>query len=191
MLFRHGGRNSRSRIQELLKSDKKFFEWFWNSSCRYQELNFNHPWGVYTWNHPCSGILGQELRNYWTYRSCWLIMGKMLSGDIDFIFYQNFVNLAGNKDSHNITDEFDFGPDQTIHFRVTRPWAMKNFPIDLLWKKCCQQDSAFTFDWIFFKFTGNQDSHKISGEFEFRPDPMLHFGVTCPWVPKNTIFDFV
>ena len=33
---------------------------------------------------------------------------------------------------------------------------------------------------IFVKLAGNQDSHKISDEFEFLPDRISHFGVTCP-----------
>ena len=33
---------------------------------------------------------------------------------------------------------------------------------------------------MIFKLEGNQDSHKISDEFEFRQDQTLHFGVTCP-----------
>ena len=42
-------------------------------------------------------------------------------GDSDFIFDWIFVKLADIKDSHKILDVFDFGPDQIIHFRVTRP----------------------------------------------------------------------
>ena len=47
--------------------------------------------------------------------------------------------------------------------------------------KYCLQASSFIFDWILVKLTGNQDRHKISEEFEFRPDRISHFGVTCPW----------
>ena len=95
------------------------------------------------------------------------------------------------KDNHRISDEFDFGLDRTIHFAVTGPWAMKNSPIDLQRRKCCPENSAFTFDRIIFKLAGNQDNHKISDEFEFRPDRTMHFGVTFPWVPNNAVFDFV
>ena len=56
-------------------------------------------------------------------------MGKM--SNRDFIFDSIFLILAGNEDIYKILDEVDFGPDQTIHFGVTRPWAMKHFPIDL------------------------------------------------------------
>ena len=38
----------------------------------------------------------------------------------------------------------------------------------------------------------NLDRLKISDEFEFGRDRTIHFGVTCPWVPKKTnIFYFV
>ena len=35
------------------------------------------------------------------------------------------VKLASNQDSHKISDEFDFGPDQIIQFRVICPWVTK------------------------------------------------------------------
>ena len=47
-------------------------------------------------------------------------------------------------------------------------------------EKWCLQASSFIFDPIFVRLVGNQDRHKISDEFEFRPDQMSHFGVTCP-----------
>ena len=106
----------------------------------------------------------------------------------DFVFVRIFVKLADNKDSHKISDKFNLGLDRTIHFGVTCPWAMKNFPIDLQWRKC-QEDSAFTYDQIIFELAGNQDSHKILDEFEFRPHQTLHFGVTCPLVLKKPLFN--
>ena len=36
-------------------------------------------------------------------------------------------------------------------------------------------------DRSFVKLAGNQDRHRISDEFEFRPDRISHFGVTCLW----------
>ena len=47
--------------------------------------------------------------------------------------------------------------------------------------KWCLQASSFIFDRIFVKLAGNQDRHKISDKFEFRPDRISHFGVICPW----------
>ena len=46
--------------------------------------------------------------------------------------------------------------------------------------KWCLQASSFIFYQIFVKLAGNQDRHKISDEFKFRPDRISHFGVTCP-----------
>ena len=50
----------------------------------------------------------------------------------------------------------------------------------LIMGKWCLQASSFIFDRIFIKLAGNQDSHKISDEFEFWLDRISHFGVTCP-----------
>ena len=50
----------------------------------------------------------------------------------------------------------------------------------LIMGKWCLQASSFIFDRIFVKLAGNQDSHKISDEFEFQLDRISHFGVTCP-----------
>ena len=47
--------------------------------------------------------------------------------------------------------------------------------------KLCLQASSFIFYRIFITLAGNQDRHKISDEFEFRPDRISHFGVICPW----------
>ena len=46
--------------------------------------------------------------------------------------------------------------------------------------KWCLQASSFIFDRIFVKLAGNQDRHKTSNEFEFRPERISHLGV-CPW----------
>ena len=50
----------------------------------------------------------------------------------------------------------------------------------LIMGKWCLQASMLIFDRIFVKLAGNQDTHKISDEFEFRPDWICHFGITRP-----------
>ena len=35
-------------------------------------------------------------------------------------------------------------------------------------------------DWIFFIRAGNKDNYKVSDEQEFRPDPRMDCGVSCP-----------
>ena len=44
----------------------------------------------------------------------------------------------------------------------------------------CEHSSAFIFDRIFFILTGNEDNHKITDEFEIRPNPTVDCGVSCP-----------
>ena len=48
-----------------------------------------------------------------------------------FFFYPIFFILAGNEDMHKISDEFEFRPDLTTDYEVSRPWAPKQIPIDL------------------------------------------------------------
>ena len=48
----------------------------------------------------------------------------IISVDIDSIFFK----LAGNKDMHNIMNEFEFRPDRTTDYGVSCPWASKKFP---------------------------------------------------------------
>ena len=57
--------------------------------------------------------------------------------------------------------------------------------------KWCLQASSFIFDRIFVKLAGNQNGHKISDEFEFRPDRISHLGVTCPWVRIKSSLDIM
>ena len=48
----------------------------------------------------------------------------IISIDIDPIFFK----LAGNKDMHNIMNEFEFRPDRTTDYGVSCPWASKTYP---------------------------------------------------------------
>ena len=45
------------------------------------------------------------------------------------VFDRIIFILAGNKDMHKISDEFEFPPDRTTDYGC--PWASKKFPIDL------------------------------------------------------------
>ena len=47
----------------------------------------------------------------------------VISVDIDPIFFK----LAGNKNMHNIMNEFDFRPDRTTDYGVSCPWASKKY----------------------------------------------------------------
>ena len=48
---------------------------------------------------------------------------------------------------------------------------------------------SVAFDPILFILAGNEDMHKISYEFEFRPDRTSDYGVSCPWVSKTFPID--
>ena len=48
----------------------------------------------------------------------------VISVDIDPIFFK----LTGNKDMHNIMNEFEFRPDRTTDYGVSCPWASKKYP---------------------------------------------------------------
>ena len=62
------------------------------------------------------------------------IMGKWCLQASSFIFYQIFVKLAGNQDSHKISDEFEFWLERISHFGVMCPKCGRiKFSIDILW----------------------------------------------------------
>ena len=48
----------------------------------------------------------------------------VISVDIDPIFFKH----AGNKDMHNIMNEFEFRPDRTTDYGVSCPWVSKKYP---------------------------------------------------------------
>ena len=54
--------------------------------------------------------------------------------------------------------------------------------------KCCLHASSFIFDRVIIKVAGNQDRHKSLVEFDFGPNQITYFGVTCPWVMKLSHF---
>ena len=52
-------------------------------------------------------------------------MGKCCLHASSFIFDRIIIKVAGSQDRHKSSHGFDFGPDQTTHFRVTCPWMTK------------------------------------------------------------------
>ena len=42
---------------------------------------------------------------------------------------------------------------------------------------------------ILLILAGNEDMHKISDEFEFRPDQTTDYGVSCPWASEKFPID--
>ena len=57
-------------------------------------------------------------------------------------------------------------------------------PCWLIWGKWCLHLFLDVFDPVLLILAGNEDMHKISDEFEFRPDQTTDYGVSCPWVSK-------
>ena len=45
---------------------------------------------------------------------------------------------------------------------------------------CCDHCSAFIFVWILFILAGNKDNQKSLDKFEFRPDLITYYRVSCP-----------
>ena len=55
----------------------------------------------------------------------------LISVDIDLILFK----LAGNKDMHNIMDEFEFRPDRSTQYGVSCPCASNKYPHRLIMGK--------------------------------------------------------
>ena len=55
----------------------------------------------------------------------------VISVDIDPIFFK----LAGNKDMHNILNEFEFWPNRITNYGVSCPLASKKYPHRLIMGK--------------------------------------------------------
>ena len=49
----------------------------------------------------------------------------------------------------------------------------------------------FIFDWIFIILTGNENNYKSLDEFEFLPDPISKYRVSCPWAPEKSMYNVV
>ena len=60
-----------------------------------------------------------------------------------------------------------------IGSKLLFPWQQKK-PIDV------SNFFSVSFDPILFILAGNEDMHKMSDEFEFRPDRITDYGVCCP-----------
>ena len=65
----------------------------------------------------------------------------VISVDIDPIFFK----LAGNKNMHNIMNEFEFWPDRTTDYGVSCPWASKKY----LYRPYNGENGVSTFSLLF------------------------------------------
>ena len=68
------------------------------------------------------------------------------------------------------------------------PWQQKA-PIGLKWGKLCLHLFLVVFNPILFILAGNEDMHKTSDEFEFRPYWTIYYEVSCPWASKKFPID--
>ena len=128
------------------------------------------------------------ISHFWV--TCPGAVQKMISNFSQSPLMRYLSNLLVTRTSIKAENEFEFGPDQIIHFGVIRPWALTFCPIDLCWRKWCIHLFSFNLNSVSIKLTGNEDRHKILDKFELRSDLIKHFGVTCHWVVEKVMFPF-
>lgn len=137
---------------------------------------------IYFWNRFVQNwlLLQQEgpIEFYW--RNC-------CPGCSPFSFISNSFKLAGLQERLKISGKIEFGLGRIILFKVTRPWALKKFPIDLQWGKYCFRHNNFIFYWNLINLPDNWDKHKISDKLKFQPYCTTRLWGTCPWVIKKII----
>ena len=109
--------------------------------------------------------------------------------------------LAGNEDMHEISDEFKIRPDRTTDYAVS---CLECFEAD--WIKTLVSMATESPHWLImgkmvsppflgcfwsdpFYTCSNEHMHKISDEFEFRPDWTTDYRVSCPWASKKFPID--
>ena len=115
-------------------------------------------------------------------------MGKMVS--LPFLgcfFIRSFLYLQVTRTCLKSWMSSNFGQ---IGLLTTELVALERLKIShrLIIEKWCFHTGLFFFDWIIIKVAGNQDRHESLVEFNFGPNQMTNFGVTCPWVTKISHF---
>ena len=102
-----------------------------------------------------------------------LIMGKWCLQASSFSFDRIFVKLAGNQDSHKISDKFEFWLDRISHFRVTCPCGQIKFSIDILWN--LQVQLAFqTLEFFVTLFSGTVRPRRLKLGIHVGSGQMYH-----------------
>ena len=88
------------------------------------------------------------------------------------------IKVAGNQDRHKSSDEFDFGPDQTTHFRVACPWMTKILPFRT-WRSLKPDGQS----WSNFMCS-------ITGSGERLHNVLRQIGskLWCPWQQKSPLW---
>ena len=90
------------------------------------------------------------------------------------------TKLGQNVYDHNISDEFDYGSNQTRTVRVICPWILK---ICHIW--LCLHSSICKYQPISTKLGHNIYTHKVSDKFDYGTNRIRTSGVICPWIWKN------
>ena len=65
----------------------------------------------------------------------------------------------------------------SLNFGQISPLTTELAALEGLKNRC---HHVISIDPIFFKLAGNKDMHNIMNEFEFRPDWISDYGVSCP-----------
>ena len=108
-------------------------------------------------------------------RSHWLWMGKWCLHLFSVTMNSVFIKITGKGTDIKSRTSLKYSPILPVILELCALEPRK---------KWCLQLFSVTFDRIFVKIAGNEVRHENSNEFQFGPDRIIHFGVTCPWARK-------
>ena len=89
--------------------------------------------------------------------------------------------FVGKESMHTIWNEFEFTPDPTTDLELSALECQK-IPHRLIMSKQCLH---FFLDVYGVILADSEDMHKSLDGFDFRPDPITDYGVSCPKASKN------
>ena len=72
----------------------------------------------------------------------------------------------------------------SLNFDQMGPLTIELAALECL-KNWCLHFFLVAIDLILFKLASYKDMHKISDEFEFRPDPNTYYGISGLWVAEK------
>ena len=113
----------------------------------------------------------------------------VISVDIDPIFFK----LAGNKDMHNIMNEFEFRPDRTTDYGVSCPWASKKYPYRPYNGENCVSTFSLLFligSFWYFHITRTSIKAWMSLNFLKWDLTLAHWTQVSDRCPLGLLFDF-
>ena len=102
----------------------------------------------------------------------------------------SFLYLQVTRTCIKSRTSLNFGQIGPLTTELAALERLKNFSYRLIMGKWCLHVSSFILDQIIFIVSGNQDRHKSSVEFDFRPNQTAQYGVTCPLVTKISLLNF-